>query len=353
MDLVLHIGSGKTGTTSIQQFLKQNRSRLAQLGTLVPREPGMGRHVKVGLYIKPDEDLRRRLTWHGMEYSSPAEFREDFRTRLSAEIDESGLSRVLLTDEGVYASNEEAVARLRDLVADVAQSWRLVVYLRRQDEHVCSNYQQKVKAGCVERLSDWVLRDMTVLYDYATRLSLFDRMLAPSELVVRRFERESFVEGSLFQDFLDAVGIDVPSDDLDQVPRRNPSLDAESVEFLRLLNLHRVEDEGATADQVDNRGFLRILMKASSGPTLTLPEPLRDAFMAQWEESNRAVAKNFLGDGSGQLFRAPRKAQGTTPEQRLDPERLPHFFELLELPEEIHAPLRRIAEREARVPDPV
>jgi len=346
VDLVLHIGSGKTGTSSIQQFLRRNRDRLAELGTLVPRSPGEGRHVQVGLYIKPDTALAGRLSWRQSGFTSPAEFRLDFRRRLSTEIDESGLSRVLLSDEGVYPSSEEAMKGLRSLVSDIARTLRLVVYLRRQDDHLCSRYQQSVKTGCVDRLSSWVEDDLGWLYDYAARLRRFDRIVAPTELVVRRFEPGGFAEGSLFQDFLDAVGVDARAGDLAQVPDRNQSLDAESVEFLRLLNRYRVEFEGATADQIDNREFLAALTEASSDLTLTLPTSVLDAFMARWEDSNRAVARDFLGDPSGELFRTGRKSRRTTTEQRLDPDRLPHFFELLELPERMHTPLRRLAELE-------
>ena len=35
-------------------------------------------------------------------------------------------------------------------------------------------------------------------------------------------------------------------------------------------------------------------------------------------------------------------------EQRLEPARLDHYLELLELPTPMHDPLRRLAEREAR-----
>lgn len=346
VDLVLHIGSGKTGTSSIQQFLRRNRDRLAERGILVPRSPGEGRHVQVGLYIKPDSALAGRLSWRQSGFTSPAEFRVDFRRRLSAEIDESGLSRMLLSDEGVYASSEEAMKGLRGLVDDMARSLRLVVYLRRQDDHLCSRYQQSVKTGCVDRLSSWVEHDMGWLYDYAARLRRFDRIVAPTELVVRRFEPGRFAEGSLFQDFLDAVGVEACAGDLAQVPDHNHSLDAESVELLRLLNCYRVEFEGATADQIDNRGFLAALADASSDLTLTLPAAVLDAFMARWEDSNRAVAKEFLGDPSGHLFRTGRRSRRTTADQRLDPDRLPYFFELLEVPERMHAPLRRLAEVE-------
>jgi hypothetical protein len=70
--------------------------------------------------------------------------------------------------------------------------------------------------------------------------------------------------------------------------------------------------------------------------------------MSRWEEPSRRVAVEMLGDETGELFRAPRKTDNTTTEQYLDPERLDHFLTLLELPEQIHAPLRALVEREAR-----
>jgi hypothetical protein len=79
-----------------------------------------------------------------------------------------------------------------------------------------------------------------------------------------------------------------------------------------------------------------------------MPVSFLDAFMARWEESNQRVAVEMLGDDSSELFRAPRKTANTTTEQYLDPERLDHFLTLLELPEQVHAPLRALVEREAR-----
>ena len=229
----------------------------------------------------------------------------------------------------------------------IATRLRVVAYLRRQDDHMVSRYQQGVKVGMVDRLEEYAQRDLSWFYDYHTRLLKQERMLRPAELVVRRFERDSFVDGSLFQDFLDTIGIRSHADEWTQVKIQNESLDAESVEFLRLVNLHRVQNEGTRPALIDNRRLVTQLAEASTGPTLTLPNPLLDEFMARWEESNRRVAHDFLGDRSGRLFRLPRKTFNTTTEQRLDPTRVDHFLTLLDLPEHMHAPLRELAEREA------
>ena len=343
MDLALHIGSGKTGTSSIQHFMNRNRDRLAELGHLYPESPGRTRHARLGLFIKPDALLGNAPSWRRQGFASPDDFREAFRSKLFAEINASGLSRVVLSDEALYGSPNNALRQLRSFTDGIARRVRVIVYLRRQDDHLISRYQQVVKVGDVRRLGEWAQQDFGQTYDYRGKLDTWQRLVEPTELVVRRFERDSFVDGSLFADFLDALGIDVPADELEQVTNRNESLDAEAVEFLRLLNVYRVENEGAEPRQIDNRKLVTRLSEASTGPTLTLPDSVLDDYMATWEESNRAVARDFLDDETGQLFRTPRKTAHTTTEQRVDPARLDDFVTLLELPEEWRDPLRRLA----------
>lgn len=349
MELTLHLGMGKTGTSSLQFMLRDNRERLRECGVLVPTTPGGGRHQLFGLFLKPDDELVASTEWPRQQYRDPETFRADFRKRLLGEIERSGLHRVLLTDEILFGASRETQRRLGRFVDRIAASSRVVVYLRRQDDHLVSRYQQVVKTGAVVRLRDWMPDDADYLYDYAARLRQLSRLLAPTQLVVRRYERESFVNGSIYQDFLAAAGIDVDADALVVGGDRNLSLDAESVEFLRLYNLFRVEHEGATPDRIDNRELTPKLAAVASGPVPSLPADRLDAFMARWEESNARVARRYFDDPAGVLFRAPRKTSGVTTEQRLDPARLEHFFEVAEVPADAHAAMRRIAEREARL----
>jgi hypothetical protein len=348
VDLVLHIGSGKTGTSSIQYLLKENRELLAAQGVLYPRTPGRQRHVRLGLYVKSDSELDRQMSWQRMKHDSPGAFRASFRRRLLAEIAETGAHRVLMSDEAMYGMSDSALRRLRDLTDQLARSVRVVVYLRRQDDHLCSRYQQVVKIGEVRRLAERTEQmDFSSTYDYRARLQRWEELVSPTELVVRPFERSGFRDGSLFQDFLDAAGLDVRLPEPGPQDSRNESLDAETVEFVRILNLYRVEHEGARPGLIDNGKVVRRLAQVSDGPTLTLPETALDAFMATWEDGNRAVARDFLGTGRTELFTASRKTAGTTTSQHLDPERLDHFLAAADLPEHMHDPLRRLVEREA------
>ncbi|MGB0100583.1 MAG: hypothetical protein WBP61_09900 [Nocardioides sp.] len=350
MELTIHAGMGKTGTSSIQAFCREHREQLRGAGLLYPRSPGIARHGRLGMFLKSDEELAIAPNWQRLQASDPttdpARFRQTFRRRLRTEIDEAGLDRVLLSDEEIFGMSDEGLQRLARFGRRISSRLRMVIYLRRQDDHLVSRYQQGVKIGWIARLDEWALEDMTHLYDYATRLRRHEELVAPDEIVVRRYERDGFVRGSLHDDFLDAVGVSVDPEDRTPVPDRNLSLDAESVEFLRLLNVHRVRATGASVGLIDNRDLVRRLARASTGPVLTLSPTVLDPFMASWHEPNREVARRYFGTAEGDLFHADRKATGTTTRQRLDPDRLDHFLEVGEIAEEWHAPLRRLAAAE-------
>jgi hypothetical protein len=346
-DVVLHIGSGKTGTTSIQNFLHQNRRKLRRrAGLLVPKSPGVGRHIRLGLSIRSDEEMVKNVSYHRQGHDSPAALRESLHRALEQEINDAGLPRLLLSDEALYGASQDAVRRLHDYLGSIGGQLRVVVYLRRQDDHLASRYQQVVKVGETRRMADRVAEmDLSAPYDYHARLGIWRDHMAPDEMVVRPFQRDRFVDGDLMADFLDACAIDLPVTSLKSVRVHNESLDAETVEFLRILNLHLVDDQGVERSRISHQKIVRRLIDGATGPTLTLPDDQLDEWMAQWEGTNRAVARDYLG--AEELFTAPRRDRSSTTEQRLDPDRLPHFLELAQVPKEHHAALRRIADREA------
>lgn len=345
-ELVLHVGMGKTGTSTVQFFLRDYRNELARRDLLLPRVAGGARHGKVGLYAKDDAVLTSSPEWPRLRADDPARFRRRFRRRLLAEVAESGTDRVLLTDEVLFMQPADALARLRSLTDALAAHTRVVAYLRRQDDHMVSRYQQGVKIGWIQRLSEWVREDMSDLYDYDTRLRLHKRVLAPETLVVRRYEPARFVAGSLVRDFLDACAVDLEVTPQTSVPDRNLSLDAETVEFLRLLNLHLVEADGATPGQIDHRALVPRLAPAATGPTLSLPRAQLDRWREQWADSDRAVARRHFDD-DGPLFDPSPPSRPVTTEQVITPARADELAVLAELPDEVREAVRRLAVREA------
>jgi hypothetical protein len=350
-ELTVHIGMDKTGTTSTQKFLATNRRRLAETGLLYPRSPGSPRHTRVSLSVKTDAQLAQTRAWYAQAASDPDEMRRAFRRGLQREIARSGAERMLLSDEVLYACPDDAVVRLGELGRRLARRVRVVVYLRRQDDHLLSGYQEVVKGGSALRLDEYAAGDLSRTYDYRRRLAQWQDLMAPDELVVRPFDRARFPEGSLLHDFLDACAVPVPVEDLEPTSDRNASLDAEAVEFLRLYNLHRQRVDGVPPPRVRNREVRKRLRSLPRGPVLTLPEATLDAFMECWQESNRAVARTHLADPGGELFPTDRGVRSATTEQHLEPARLEEIMAAVDLPEEDRDPLRRLAAQEASAPE--
>ena len=154
LDLILHIGTGRAGSSSIQFFLRDNRERLGELGVLYPRTPGGARHARLGLFVKSKTELESSPEWYRQKQSDPASFRKAFRRRLFSEIEDSGLSRVLLSDEILFGSSEQALRRLSPVHA--TGSPRACAWSHTSDARTttwCSRYQQGVKIGWVARLA--------------------------------------------------------------------------------------------------------------------------------------------------------------------------------------------------------
>lgn len=345
VDLVLHVGATKTGSTSIQEFLAHNREALAAHGVLYPHAFGDLRRLRLSLMVTPDDALPNRL-WvrSGLGDTAPAEFRRTMRERLLEEFEASGCQQVVLSDETLFGGPPATVTEVRRLADAIAGSVRVLVYLRRQDDHLVSMYQQAVRGGAVQRLADWALRPRHRIYDYHRRLRMWRRRVTSDGIIVRPFEPAAFHGGSLVSDFFAAAGIATPDRGLEPVAVQNERLGAEATEFLRLLNLFRQENRDLERQELANRRFLPQLA-ALPGPALTLPEAALDEFMKQWEESNRATARDFLG--RDELFQSPRKSSGTIAAQGLEPARFEELVDLLDIPEWARDGLRQVAARES------
>jgi hypothetical protein len=339
--VVLHVGTGKTGTTSIQGFLRQNRRALGERGILFPRSPGKARHTKLGLSFRSDDEYDAMPAWHQMLAQSPERFRRRFHRRLLEEIAAARPRRVVFSDEALYTLPEEALRRLREFLDVHLGPVHLIAYLRRQDDHLVSFYQQQVKVGETRRLADFAASP-GYPYDYAQRLDDLRAALRPATLTVRRFERSRFVDGVLEADFLDAAEID--GEGLERGTVQNESLDAASVEFLRLYNLHQVEYAGATVGVMDHRDLVRRIGEGSTGTSLALSEELRERFMAPWVDPNRAVAASYFGDT--ELFAESPRRRSVTETQGITTAELDDLMAVAGLPDDVRDRMRRIAERE-------
>lgn len=301
-ELFLHIGTHKTGTTSVQRFFAQNREPLRQLGIWYP---------EFGIADLPDHYAHHRLA-HAMAGRDDLMQPDDVKRFLGLVAEQARSDeRVFVSAEPLYrhvipadgASVEEAISdevayeRYAEVVRDCFDGFdvTVMVMLRRQDLFAESLYAEHVLSSGYRRGISEFLDERRALFDYRTRLDVWSAAFGADALAVRTFEPSTF-EVPIERLFLEWLGCEW-SDSLTIGRRRNVTLPRTLVEFKRMLNS---ENQGATV----NAQYRRWLEQLSSTPAGSKLKDLgryylqpreRAALMDDHELGNRSVAEEFLG----------------------------------------------------------
>jgi hypothetical protein len=312
MDLYLHIGPDKTGTTTIQKFLEVNREALAAQGYLVPKSPGLQRHFKLYLYGFDDAKMIKEPAWRNRS-ETPEVFRKAFRTDLAAEVKQSDARVAVLSDEGLFRLGPKEVARIQKLLSGLFDRIFVLLYLRRQDDHVLSRYQQIIKTGSTTMTLTEYMRGRHPYYYYAQILKRWADRFGKENVLPRLFDRTTFVGGDLLSDYVHAVGLPGP-DGFAPVGSQNVGLDAASTEFLRLYKkaYHQKTGQELHPLRQDTR-LIQFLEARSGGTKLQMSDQRREKFMSRWQKTNASVARDYFGREDGVLFPVRESAGVTKP----------------------------------------
>ena len=240
--LYLHIGTAKTGTSAIQSFLSGNGEVLARQSYVYPPtihrfETANSRrnaHYMVERLTKQDGSADHRaeavLLEEGMR-----QLRECF-----AQYD-----NVILSEENLWSALQSYRKELLPYLMEQAQKYhftvKIVVYLRRPDEYMNSVWSQKVK-NRVASTNSWpvfyrhFMMFQTHRIDYGNTLDSLAAIVGRRNLIVRRFDRSHWKEGSVIHDFLSAVGIRPDPEFIYDEGEVNTGLYGNTIEVKRILN---------------------------------------------------------------------------------------------------------------------
>lgn len=319
MRMYLHIGVEKTGTSSIQQFLRINRDALKESGLLFPRAPGAENHMALAAAAQNErkrDDLR--LIYGLDSVAKIHDFRKQLAEKLLAESEEAGCHTVVLSGEHCSSrlTTPAEVELLWRMLQSLTHDIRVIVYLRRQDEFLCSTYSTDVKSGFTGpmKLPSAELRDQR--YNYYPLLQRWNSVAGRANLICRIYDRGALKDGDVVADFLQLVGLDY-KEAFRRPERVNESLDIDALEFLRLFN------QSVPRFKKDRPNLLRgnvvkLLQAASNGPAAALPDEELAEFMRHFRESNTRVALEYFGTlhADGDPLFGPLKSKGNRAQVR-------------------------------------
>jgi hypothetical protein len=251
---VLHIGTEKTGTTSLQNFLAANREALRGAGIVVPAclspYEHAANHERLTTFALADDKLTDdlRVAANIREQSQVAPHRAAIAQALREEIarlpeDRPPAQRTLLLSNEHCQSRLVDVAevrRLKTFLCEFVADIRIVVYLRPQHELAISLYDQALKSAYADiavlpdfsgRTQRWVNRGY---FDYASLLDRWSEVFGKQNIDVRIYEKSEILNGSVIDDFIAKLGIDPAGLVFDR--NTNVSMSAERQSAMNAVN---------------------------------------------------------------------------------------------------------------------
>lgn len=288
-----HIGMPKCATTTIQSFLEARADWLATQGQIYERHP---------------EDRTRN---QGNAAQLAAICMAQDAARMEAHLGyflRAGRDVVLSSEVLFDLWREKKFMPLRDAVERMGYEPRVVVYLKRQDLWIESDFKQHVKGR-----SDWVGSFEDLLERRWSRGTLdYHRLLSAWEAQVGRAAMRIVpLNPSQPQDFamrrlLDVIGVALPDGPLG-IAQQNVSPPAAMIEAARHIKAALMA-QGMRAPDVAPllaRFMARASDRAQAGAAQEIlsPEARRD-LLARCAASNAALARDFLGGRDP--FEAPK-----------------------------------------------
>lgn len=237
--LILHIGTEKTGTTSIQEFLALNRCALAEQGLHVPEFLGPRTHRWAASMAENPERVDGFSRQIGL--AEDAEKRQarkqEIRAQLEAEVALQPGARWLISSEHLQSrlTTQEEVERLADILRPLFREIRILIYLRHPLATAVSYWSMRVKGGAPLLALGEPGSFGHHICDHRGILERWMAAFTSSTFSVRLFERQSFAAGDLIRDFCIAAGIDWHPD-LQMPPRLNETLSYQAMRLLARIN---------------------------------------------------------------------------------------------------------------------
>jgi hypothetical protein len=195
--IVLHIGTHKTGTTSIQKALYLGREALAAAGVLYPTTD-FDRGVR--------QKLRKQGEMSAVARRGRPRAVERERSALVSEFEASDAHTMIISEEGLSGPNPHCAEFFAPLAVDYQLD--VVCYLRRQDLFVESFFNQIIKRAersLGDNIIDYLNSERTrARLDYHAMLSRWQAL--PSRVTALDFSAE-IRQGGLLKSFLRAAGV--------------------------------------------------------------------------------------------------------------------------------------------------
>jgi hypothetical protein len=289
----LHIGSHKTGSTSLQRALAADENAACLQGW-----------TDLGARLAKDTNLVKTLGAGNK-----------FQTRLQLDVLDGQIpdeGNCILSTEGLFWIDDAGqIAELRAFLSTHFDDIQIVAYLRRQDSLALAHRKQVIHRLPAKRFYGVQVQalpeyrpHMTRYFGYASKLRKWEQVFGAANIHVRRFQPKDLKNGDTVADFFDLAGLGTPA----PLPHVNTSLShSQTLAGLWLASRgHSPRQHMSVLRNLDNDGPLR--------PSRADAE----AFLGHFAAENAELARKYAPDGPDSYFDMDMSRYGDESTDSLD-----------------------------------
>ena len=295
MTAYVHIGTAKTGTTSIQDFLKLNYELLLNKGFLYPKSLH-------GI----EEQYSREWSQHRelasiIKTTKNKGFSREYIEKLNLFYKEIyGVENVIISSEMLHDSlvDESYILHCKSILNDLGfKKIKIIVYLRESADLFQSICSQSIK-NCYDESVCFKLPSESLILNHrcSHNKTLFNwgKVFGKDNLIVRLFDKNIFFKQDLLMDFIHCLSMEWNEQFV--IPRKaNESLDVIGCEILQRINKDLPLCISGKINHL--RGdLLPYVEKHFSDSKLKFmpPKEVYQSYIDYFEESNEWVRKEFF-----------------------------------------------------------
>lgn len=186
----LHIGTPKSGTTSLQKYLNTHRTALRENGLIYVTAPGRENANELAIASNRKRDDLREIA-----------------DKIDQELRQADTEKALISSEMLYGFSSTKMLEL--LPALQGKSLKILIYLRRQDKYIEAMYLQKSKNGrFLGTIHDYIAKFNASGSDYFEMLS--DWRSFGADICPRIFEKPRLKSGDVVADAFEQMALPLP-----------------------------------------------------------------------------------------------------------------------------------------------
>ncbi|ELC0652563.1 hypothetical protein RII85_001832, partial [Campylobacter coli] len=310
MTAYVHIGTEKTGTTSIQEFLYINKSIIQKQNYFFAQSIGIKNHWDLAFLgyslNKKDSYILNNSLWN---FQAIKQHKKNIFSKIKDEVKFN--HKIIFSSELLQSrlTRKREIVKLYTFFKKIGfTNIKVICYIRDANEMLRSLLSEAIKW---EEIDSFELKEEKEEYKLGYKKNLFHfhhicnhkqtlqwwgEVFGKENLIVRLFDKNEFYQGDLLKDFIHSIGLEW-DDEFIIPPKQNESLDLLGIDLLRRINkfLPLFCNNARNIFRGDLHHFaVKHFTSKDSHLKFQPPKEVVQSYIDYFEESNEWVRKEFF-----------------------------------------------------------